>query len=205
MNEEGILQVVIKAMQSHGENADVQDKGLKLCANISYHGKYLPVSDYQSLTSCKYSIERLSFPFVEHGGIQMTLNALSSHGKHAGVQQHGLNALKNLVCVEAHRRVVLDQMGLSVVITALKNHPRKQEVQEHGIGVLANLAAEGGMLYSNHVLLCIFCSNGIRLESTRFQMMEKGVLRLLESAQARYPPDSNVHAECMRFLQIFSG
>ena len=72
------------------------------------------------------------------------LNALSSHSKVASVQQHGLNALKNLVCVDAHRRVVLRELGLTVVLTALKNHPRKQEVQEHGLGVLANLATDGG-------------------------------------------------------------
>ena len=38
-------------------------------------------------------------------------------------------------------------------------------------------------------------------EAVRLEMMEKGVLGILEAAQARYPPESNVHAACMRLVE----
>jgi hypothetical protein len=34
-------------------------------------------------------------------------------------------------------------------------------------------------------------------------MVQKGVLRLLEAAQAKHPPDSNVHEACSRFIANF--
>lgn len=82
--------------------------------------------------------------FVTHGGVHLVLDALNTHAKNANVQQQGLHVLKNLSASEAHRRIVLKEMGLSVVITAVKAHPRSAGVQEEGIGTLANLATDGG-------------------------------------------------------------
>ena len=42
LSEEGIIPLVVNAMRAHSETADVQDKGLTLCANISYHGAIPP-------------------------------------------------------------------------------------------------------------------------------------------------------------------
>ena len=89
-----------------------------------------------------------SIKIAEQGGISVILEAMRTHTSHAGVQEEGCGALRNLA-VNAGNKIkinffklikITEQGGIEVILKAMRTHTSDAGVQGQGCGALTNLA-----------------------------------------------------------------
>jgi len=71
---------------------------------------------------------------------------MRAHGAHAGVQEQGSGALRNLTA-NADNKVAAGRAGaIEAVVAAMRAHGAHAGVQEQGSGALSNMAGSGAAL-----------------------------------------------------------
>ena len=75
------------------------------------------------------------------GGIVAILSGMKDHIDHAGVQEQGCGALRNLANNVENRVSIANAGGMiAAIVSGMKAHTDHAGVQEQGCGALANLA-----------------------------------------------------------------
>ena len=117
----GGISVVMAAMARFPGDTAVQEKALKVVANLACAG------------------EDVAETLIASGVLVPVFAALGRHQKSAGVQAKGCWALKNLACTRGNIQDIVDDLGVAALLGALRAHAGAPSVQEQGLTALSNL------------------------------------------------------------------
>eukprot|EP00592_Proboscia_alata_P017183 CAMPEP_0194396638 /NCGR_PEP_ID=MMETSP0174-20130528/125101_1 /TAXON_ID=216777 /ORGANISM="Proboscia alata, Strain PI-D3" /LENGTH=789 /DNA_ID=CAMNT_0039192729 /DNA_START=614 /DNA_END=2984 /DNA_ORIENTATION=+ len=162
----GGIPVIVKALTSHADDADVQEKAIaalsNLCANpaaqkaiqesgaieavvsaMTNHCMDGSVQDKAGHMLCNLATTDVDIKeyIAAKGGLDALIIGMDMHPTNPIVQERGCRAIRNLCSQsEANKVQVGKSDGVDAIITAMQVHRGEAEIQLQGTWALANLA-----------------------------------------------------------------
>lgn len=162
----GGITVIVKALTSHADDADVQEKAIaalsNLCANpaaqkaiqesgaieavvsaMTNHCMDGSVQDKAGHMLCNLATTDVGIKeyIAAKGGLDALIIGMDMHPTNPIVQERGCRAIRNLCSQsEANKVQVGKSDGVDAIITAMQVHRGEAEIQLQGTWALANLA-----------------------------------------------------------------
>ncbi|KAL7463602.1 hypothetical protein ACHAXS_003961 [Conticribra weissflogii] len=123
----GGIDAVIGAMQSHRNEAKVQEKGSWV----------LGILGMNEDNKCYIG---------ENGGADVIVRAMFVHATNSSVQEKACRALWTLSVYPHNKYIIVEVGAIAAVIGAMQSHAEEASIQEKGCGVLSNIAANDDKL-----------------------------------------------------------